>query len=388
MGRIFGPISTSAGSMIETLYTRALDPFLHRFIFSFFLLSLGSMSLYYYKRDSHNKISYLILLFMLVYWLIGYLIFFKVWAEDTRRLFYLIPFLAIMTSYVPYSQIKNQKIRYDVILFTSSLLAYPILYYLYTLYFVARSIIGLDIFWQLFTDNVFLSVQEIIFFTVIQAMIISGILYLQIRRPDKRHSNRRFARSIGSWIIIAALILSMLMGSFLPFSQTIGRIYSKGLMPFYSNNLPENALKHSGEMYTYVEVLNYLKSSEISSKSTGILTFGFFPLAFFTELKVYVVGISGPWSEGGLFLLRHFVGERDNAKIINTLKHYNITYFLIPTKANPWDWEGYELIKKHAPLFEYVENQQRLLSNNGSIIEFRLIKEFHWYRLCQVEIIN
>jgi hypothetical protein len=386
---ILGPLSGPAESPIITLYNRAANPFLHRFIFPFLLVSLVSMSLYYYERESRDKSSYIILLLMLAYWLIGYLFFFRVQAENTKRLFYLIPFLTIMTGYVPcLQQTSAQKVHNNVVLFIFILLAYPILYYLYTLYFIARSIIGLDVFWQLFTNNAFLSIQEITLFTIIQSIIILGVFYLRMRRSSKKCLERRLIRSIGSRLIIIALVLLVLIGSLSPLSQTIQRIYLKGLVPLYSNNLPENALKHSGEMHPYVEVLNYLKSSGISSKNTVILTFGFFPLAFFTELKVYVVGIYGPWSEGGLFLLRHFVDKRDNVTIINTLRHYNITYFLIPTKANPWGWKFYEQVRKHTPLLVYVENQQYLSDGNGNTIKFTLIKEFYWYKLYQVRIVN
>jgi len=385
---ILGSFSGSVENPIITLYNRAANPFLHRFIFPFLLVSLVSISLYYFERESRDKSSYLILLLMLVYWLIGYLFFFKVQAEDTRRLFYLIPFLTIMASYMPHSQTNTQKNHSNIVLLTFILLAYPILYYLYILYFIARSVIGLDVFWQLFTNNAFLSIQEIIIFTIIQSIIILGILYLRVRRPGKKCLERRRIRSIDFRLIVAALVLFVLMGSLLPLAQTIQRTYLKGLVPLYLNNLPENALKHLGEMHPYVEVLNYLKSSGISSKNMGILTFGFFPLAFFTELKVYVVGIYGPWSEGGLFLLRHFVDKRDNVTIINTLRYYNITYFLIPTKANPWEWKFYEQVRKHTPLLVYVENQQYLSDDNGNAIKFTLIKEFYWYKLYQVRIIN
>lgn len=392
---IIGPFLNSEEKLIKTLYSRALDPFVHRFIFPFFLLMIVSAILYILDKNSRIRSIYILSLFTLTYWLIGYIFFFIVWREDTRRLFYMLPLLAILASRVinP-NEKKVYRPEFPVIFF----LIYPIAYNYYITHFIAQSIIGLDVFWQLFTDNPFLSQKEFYFFITLQVLLSSTALlmnYISRRRTriklqvaiigKKKFVGRRNLNLLLLAAIIFLIILTLIMPLF-TLNKTIQTIHSKGLVPFYLNNFPQYALRHSGEMTPYVEVLNYINSSGIIKREDAILTFGFFSLAFFTNLKVYPVGPTGAWSEG-LMSLRDLINETREYKIINAIEKYNFTFFLIPTSSNPWEYNFYDTVKKHIPMFDYIEKEKCIYAVNqttGYGLKFTLIKNFKWYKLYKV----
>ena len=166
--------------------------------------------------------------------------------------------------------------------------------------------------------------------------------------------------------------------------QTVQRIHAKGLIPFYLNNLPEYALRHSGEMHPYVQVIKFLKMTGISSENAGIVTIEFYPLAFFTNLKVYVVCPNGPWSEGWVLFLKNCENSTDD-KLIDFILKEKLKYFLIPTEKNP-RYYIYKLMRQKIPLFSLVEQQKTLQSIEGLRIKFILLKKFEWYILYKVEI--
>jgi hypothetical protein len=380
-------------SLQTTLYKRLLDPFFSRFIWPFFLLSVFSLTFYLFEEKSRNKISYLLSLYMLVYWMLGYLFFFYVAGASIRRLFYVLPFLAFLGSYLPLEHaIKNENATtYSNALVLPSivLLTYPILYYLYTAFVVAQGIIGLDVFWKLYSDEAFLSCLEFILFLVVQMiiMIIAGRAFYLMKKakPTRKGVKQKNIAKTAYMTIIFSSLLLIIIGYGFYTNQTVQLIYKKGLIPLYLNNFPESALKHSGEMYPYVEVLNYLESADLYSKNISLLTTDFYPLAFFTESKVYVMGFLGPWSEGGLIILNNFVEEKNASILLEKLKYYNFSYVILPTKNNPWEWRDYELLKEKTPLFQYIESQLCLESNN-EVLKFSLIKEFYWFRLYKVDI--
>ena len=379
-------------SLQTTLYKRVLDPVVNRFIWPFFLLSIFSLTFYLFEGKSRNKISYLLSLYMLVYWMLGYLFFFYVAGASIRRLFYVLPFVAFLSSYLPLEhaiQNENEATYSNALVLPSIvLLTYPILYYLYTAFVVAQGIIGLNVFWKLYSDEAFLSCLEFILFFVAQMiiMIIEGRAFYLVKKakPTRKELKQKIVKT-AHMTIIFSLLLFIIIGYGFYINQTVQLIYKKGLIPLYLNNFPENALKHSGEMYPYVEVLNYLESTGLYSKNISLLTTDFFPLAFFTESKVYVMGFFGPWSEGGLIILNNFVEEKNATILLEKLKYYNFSYVILPTKNNPWDWRYYELLKEKIPLFQYIESQLCLECNN-EVLKFNLVKEFYWFRLYKIDI--